>query len=184
MMRLLTYGKVLLLLVVCGTVLCEFLCRLEVKCTNCEQASVSREESVVNDNYIGSYVPVKSSLALKYHKGTIRLDTAWVEHAWFIDTKICLLAGRTAGKDFNIVLPFKRVGSSGFLFTLAYFHNGEVIDGGIEEDRKVVRRPTATMSDTLKFILFEKDPDTSVGWARGGVFSDTVFLVGTSSYAR
>jgi hypothetical protein len=175
---------VLLLLVVCGTVLREFLCRLEVKCTNCEQASVSREESVVNGNYIGSYVPVKSSLALKYHKGTICLDTAWVEHAWFIDTKICLLARRTAGEDFNIVFPVKRVGSSGFLFTLAYFHNGEVIDGGIEEDRKVVRRPIAPISDTLKFILLEKDPDTSIGWAKGGVFSDTIFLVRTFGGSR
>ena len=183
MKRLAIFVAVVLVLIVTVLAGCEFLCKLGVKCEHCEMVSESRAASIHNGYFVGTWVPVKRNFFLKYHKVSVRLDTAWGEHAWFYDTKTCLLAKKKMAKDFNLVLPFTKSDPDSFLFlfTLEHFEKGAADEhnGGIGMHQKDLR--LFRLEDTIDYLIFEKDPDTSVGWAKGGIIVDTVRLIKTNN---
>lgn len=160
-----------------GIASCEVLCKLGVKCKNCEQVSLSKKESIKDNFFVGAWAPTKRDCFLKYHDASIRLDTAWGEQAWVFDSKICLLTKKKKVDDFHLILPFKKSDSLTFLFTLEHFEKGKVDKsiGGIEEGRKVLSLPK--LVDTIDYLLVEIDSNASIGWTKGGIVIDTIHLI-------
>lgn len=155
----------------------ELLCSLGVKCKNCLRSSPSKEISIKKDYYVGDYLPVQTEIRQRYHNQKIKFDTAWVEKSWFINSDICLLSHEEIRRGtFTIKFPFEKSIKNSFLFSLNPIIDGVECDFCKSFNDTYVKFNTSNLTDTIKFIVNEKNPQKEVGW-RQELKGDTIVFL-------
>jgi len=151
----------------------DFLCEIEVKCKNCPQISLNKENSKRNGFFVSDYKKFKQTFELKNHSEKIIITDIWVEKQWFYNSDNCLCKKSESNEKFNVVIEFKKSNSDTFLFGLTPIINNkrDESNGGIEETRKTMEFdffPTE-----LNLILSEKNPGKNIGWKKE-IVTDTL----------
>lgn len=141
-----------------------FFCKVNVKCMNCTQTSISLKESKRKGLYLMDYEPLSKIIHLKNHDETIRFKNAWVETQWFYNSSNCLNTKLERKAGYNVVFEFEKSKKDSFLFTLTPYVNGRLdpTSGGIQETKKEIRLDA--LLDTLWLQIHEKNPDKNIGW--------------------
>jgi len=150
------------LTIMIGYLILSQLCKIGVKCENCNDTSISKENSVKDGFYLMDYKPLQKIVKLKYHDETIEFNDVWIESQWFHNTNNCLNTHKEKDDGINVIFEFKKSNDNTFLFTLSSLVNGRIAGVGISEDRKVIR--LSTLPDTIWLKIHEKNPIDSIGW--------------------
>jgi len=168
-----------ILVLVTGFIGCsEWFCRISVKCSQCPLKSPDINTSKTKGYFIGTYLPIKSDIALRYHNESIHFDSAWAEEQWLPDNKICLLKKTKRGKGYTLILPFK-ASKTEFNFEIYQLKNGipDTLNSGIMSNRKEFFLKEDKINDTLNFIISEKDSAQNIGWRNGDMYTDTLTYI-------
>lgn len=140
------------------------LCKIGIKCKNCTETSMSKENSIADGYFIGEYVPLQKNIKLKYHDETIAFGNVWYESQWFYNSDNCLNTKKEKKDGYNIIVEFKQSIPNSFLFTLSELGASSGARGGMNEDKKELRLPY--LPDTLWLKIHEKNPVDSIGWTQ------------------
>lgn len=138
------------------------LCKIGIKCKNCTETSVSKQSSINDGFFIGTYKALKDSVKLKYHDETIDFGNAWFESQWFHNSDNCLNTKKEKKDGYNIVVEFKKSNADSFLFTLSTY--AAETSSGMRDDRTQLR--LSYLPDTLWLQIHEKNPVDSIGWTQ------------------
>lgn len=171
---------IFLLVVILATILVvsafSFLCKIGVKCENCNQTSSNIDESKINGFYYKKYAFDKSLVNFKYSKNNFQITNVWCEKVWHYNTDNCFNSKYNSPVDskngYNIIVEFK-TSTDEFLFSLTPLINDSLINnqGGIERARKTMR--FNYLPKQFKLIVDEKNPDLNIGWTQK-ITSDTL----------
>jgi len=144
--------------IVLGYLALNFLCKVSLKCEDCQRYSISIQESKKNNFFVAAYKPLTDKVKLTYHNDTVDFVIGWVENSWHINSDICLFKKKELEKGFNLIIEFEKYPSDNFNFQL----DGYGVGWGTGKSSKV----TTIMQpyDTLTFQIVEKSPDNSIGW--------------------
>jgi len=151
----------------------DFLCKVEVKCKNCPETSLNKENSKRNGFFIADYKNYEKTFELKNHSEKINITDIWIEKQWFYNSDNCLCTKVETNEKFNVIVEFQKSNSDTFLFGLTPIVNNRLdeTNGGIGETKKTMRFdyfPTE-----LNLILSEKNPKENIGWKKG-IVTDTL----------
>jgi len=178
MKRIFAFSLIVLFIIIFGFAGFYFLCKVEVKCKNCDQTSKSVEESKQNGFYLKEYNVDKSSFNLKYNDENVKIQKVWCEKAWHYNTENCFSTNYNnpvlSKNSYNIIIEFTK-STDHFLFNFQPMIN-DIVDnqnGGIEQNRKTLRYED--LPKQFKLIVKEKNPEMNVGWQQA-IVSDTLNL--------
>jgi len=151
----------------------DILCQIEVKCKNCPQTSLNKENSKRNGFLVSDYKDFKRTFELKHHSEKISITDIWIEKQWFYNSDFCLCTNVQPNENFNVIVEFKKSNSDTFLFGLTPIVNNRLDESnaGIEDTRKTMQFdyfPTE-----LNLILSEKNPNENIGWKKE-IVTDTL----------
>jgi len=150
-----------------------FLCQFEVKCKNCPQTSLNKENSKRNVFFIADYKNYDHTFELKNHSEKINITDIWIEKQWFYNSDDCLCTKAEPNEKFNVIVEFQKSNSDTFLFGLTPILNNQLDEsnGGIEETKKTMRFDYFPAE--LNLILSEKNPNEKIGW-KNEIVTDTL----------
>ncbi len=153
----------------------DFLCQVEVKCENCPQTSMNKENSKRNGFFIADYKNYKSDFELKNHSEKIKIIDIWIEKQWFYNSDFCLCTKAQSKDGYNVIIDFSKSNKDSFFFGLTPIVDNRLdeANGGIEERRKTMRFDNLPIE--LKVIVTEKNPDKNIGWKKE-IITDTLTI--------
>lgn len=153
------------------------MCRLSVKCKNCPETSLNKQESKRMGHYITRYRTDKKKIKLKNYDCEVKIDSVWGEYMYRVNTDFCLFSRVIKDTSlYAVSIEFTSINDT-FLFDFLPIIAG-VIDerqGGITNNKKELTW-LENMPDTIKLIVEEKNPNEGIGW-RDPIQTDTVILI-------
>lgn len=147
----------MLVVLLIGYFLLEYVSDLSVKCGNCPQYSASAEQSRTDGLFVTYYKPLTDKRKLTYHHDTLQVVSAWAEHSWFMETGSFLIHKKVKNADYNFIIEFRKYPGNVFNFD---FEGGGSF--GMGQSKKVIT--VYDLGDTLTFQIIEKNPVDSIGW--------------------
>jgi hypothetical protein len=130
--------------------------------------SETKEEAKANGSTVVEYVPDKRNFNLL--DGTkMQIDTAWTEISFTYHNE---KKNFDSAYGFHFGIPYTREGREKFSFIFNLFDTtNRVFTNGRE--KKICYLCPRHLYDTMKVILEQKNPDTSLGWTQP-IVTDTI----------
>lgn len=148
---------IVLLVLIIGYFVLDYVSNLGVKCENCQQYSASAEQSRAEGLFVAYYKPLTDKIKLTYHNDTIQFMSAWAEHSWFETADSFLGHKKEKVNGYNIVIEFRKYPANTYNFD---FDAAESF--GMGQTKKVLT--AYDFSDTLILQIKERNPIDSIGW--------------------
>ncbi|WP_462254870.1 hypothetical protein [Ferruginibacter sp.] len=132
--------------------------------------SETKEQAKANGSTVIEYVPDKVTFDLL--DGTqMKIDTAWTEVSFTYHNGNEIL---DSAYGFHFGIPFKIKDEKSFTFNFQLLDTtNRVFTNG--RGRKICYLCPRTLHDTMKIILEQKTPDTSIGWLKP-IITDTIIF--------
>jgi hypothetical protein len=168
---------VLLTLVLLSTFMYSFLHKISVK--DHPRQSDSRYNSKLNKFYIADYIPNKAHIELKLRKGTVDLDTAWVEFPWYFEPNhfVTTKERLNENKWYNLCIKIKTRHSfndlDDFVWNFEFRNKTIGAIGGFDLVNHQQASSLFSIPDTLYILFEEKNLSPGIGWKKP-IVTDTI----------